>query len=165
MRSRFGDGSTPPKVLDTPKPVSSVMINRTFGAPLGGTTRGAHQGVDWAAFRSILPSNLSGSGGSCFPLMGAVAHGEPAGQFACCAAAGMIPIASKALASATSLRRRLMNDIGVNRMGVSFLALSRRLQSLGQASERRVGCAGAPLSDTTSFKFPLRLGAVDFLTA
>src|SRR5664279_1562154 len=127
MRSRFGDGITPPKVLDTPKPVSSVMINRTFGAPLVGTTRGAHQGVDWAAFRSILPSNLSGGGGSCFPLMGAVAHGEPTGQFACCAAAGMIPIASKALANATSLRRRLINDIGLNRMCVSFRTMSTRM--------------------------------------
>src|ERR1035441_6301727 len=108
--SSVGVGITPPKVLVTPKPESSVMISRTLGAPLGGTTRGAHQGVDWAAFRSILPSNLSGSGGSCFPLMRAVAHGEPTGQFACCAAAGMIPIASKALANATSLRR-LVNDI------------------------------------------------------
>src|ERR1022692_1441982 len=112
---------TPPKVLGTPKPESSVMMSRTFGAPLGGTTRGAHQGVDWAALRSILPSNLSGGGGSCLPLMGVVAHGEPTGQFACWAAVGMIPIASKAPASATSLRRRLMNDIGLNRMCVSFL--------------------------------------------
>src|SRR5664279_5231176 len=78
-RSKVGVGMTPPKVLGTPKPESSVMMSSTFGAPFGGTTRGAHHGVDWAAFRSILPSNLSGSGGICFPLMGAVAHGEPTG--------------------------------------------------------------------------------------
>ena len=39
MRSSAGVGITPPKVLATPKPESSVMISRTFGAPLGGTTR------------------------------------------------------------------------------------------------------------------------------
>jgi hypothetical protein len=39
MRSRFGVGITPPNVLETPKPVSSVMINRMFGASFAGTTR------------------------------------------------------------------------------------------------------------------------------
>ncbi len=39
-----GVGMTPPKVLGTPKPASSVMMSRTLGAPLGGTTRGAHHG-------------------------------------------------------------------------------------------------------------------------
>jgi hypothetical protein len=57
MRSRFGVGTTPPNVLVTPKPVSSVMIKRTFGAPLGGTTRAGQYGVDCAALRSILPRN------------------------------------------------------------------------------------------------------------
>ena len=37
--SRFGVGITPPKVLETPNPVSSVIISRTFGASLGGATR------------------------------------------------------------------------------------------------------------------------------
>src|ERR1039457_162114 len=135
-RSRVGVGMTPPKVLGTPKPESSVMMSRTFGAPLGGTTRGAHQGVDWAAFRSILPSNLSGGGGSCLPLMGAVAHGEPTGQFACWAAAGMIPIASKAPASAILLRRRLMADIGESCIGTSFRRCHLVLESLDCWSER-----------------------------
>jgi hypothetical protein len=57
--------------------------------------------------------------------MGAVAHGEPTGQFACWAAAGMIPIASKAPASAILSRRRFMKDIGANRMGVSFRTMSK----------------------------------------
>lgn len=39
IRSSVGVGMTPPNVLVTPKPVSSVMISSTFGAPLGGTTR------------------------------------------------------------------------------------------------------------------------------
>src|SRR5450631_1226913 len=110
-RSRVGVGMMPPKVLVTPKPESSVMMSRTFGAPLGGTTRGAHQGVDCAALRSILPSNLSGSGGSCLPLMGVVAQGEPTGQFVCWAAADIVPIVSKAPARATSGRRHFMADM------------------------------------------------------
>ena len=46
MRSMVGVGMTPPKVLGAPKPESSVMISKTFGAPFGGTTRGAHHGFD-----------------------------------------------------------------------------------------------------------------------
>src|SRR5271157_312816 len=121
MRSSAGVGITPPKVLGRAKPWSSVMMSSTFGAPFGGTTRGGHQGFDCSALRSILPSNLSGGGGSCLPLIGAVAHGEPIGQLGCCAAAGITPIASKALASAISLRRRFVADIVVNCIGSSFL--------------------------------------------
>ena len=54
-RSSVGDGMTPPKVLETPRPVSSVMISRMFGAPLGGTTRAGQYGFDCSTFRSILP--------------------------------------------------------------------------------------------------------------
>jgi hypothetical protein len=39
MRSSDGVGITPTKVLGAAKPTSSVMISKTFGAPLGGTTR------------------------------------------------------------------------------------------------------------------------------
>ena len=37
---------TPPKVLETPYPWSSVMMSRTLGAPLGGTTRGGQYGFE-----------------------------------------------------------------------------------------------------------------------
>ena len=70
MRSRAGVGMTPPKVLGAPKPTSSVMISRTLGAPLGGTTRGGHQGFDCAALPSILPPNFGGGGGSCSAVDG-----------------------------------------------------------------------------------------------
>src|SRR5512137_287226 len=40
IRSRAGVGMTPPKVLGTPNPASSVIMSRTLGAPLGGTMRG-----------------------------------------------------------------------------------------------------------------------------
>src|SRR5215472_3690453 len=54
--SSVGVGTTPPNALVTPKPVSSVIISSTFGAPLGGTTRAGQYGVDCAALRSILPA-------------------------------------------------------------------------------------------------------------
>src|SRR5450631_2095362 len=84
-RSRVGVGMTPPKVLGTPKPESSVMISSTFGAPLGGTTRGAHQGVDSVAFSLIIPPNFGSGGGSCLPSIDVVALGEPRTPVTCCA--------------------------------------------------------------------------------
>ena len=72
-----GVGMTPPNVLGTPKPASSVMISRMLGAPLGGTTRGGHHGFDWSASSLITPPNFGAGGGSCLPLMVVVALGEP----------------------------------------------------------------------------------------
>ena len=72
-----GVGMTPPKVLGTPKPESSVMMSRTLGAPLGGTTRGAHHAFDCRALSLITPPNFGSGGGSCFPSMVVVALGEP----------------------------------------------------------------------------------------
>jgi hypothetical protein len=46
-------------------------------APFGGTTRMGQYGVDWAAFRSILPSNFCGGGGSWLPSIVVFALGEP----------------------------------------------------------------------------------------
>ena len=60
------------------------MISSTLGAPLGGTTRGGHQGVDCSALRSILPPNGSAAGGgSCLPSMVVVALGEPSSPVIC----------------------------------------------------------------------------------
>src|SRR5262245_54669245 len=88
MRSRFGVGITPPNVLETPKPVSSVMIKSTLGAPSGGTMRGGQYGVDCAALRSILPPNFGGSGGSWLPSIVVVAAGEPGTPVVCWPNAG-----------------------------------------------------------------------------
>ena len=77
MRSSAGVGMTPPKVLGAPKPSSSVMISSTLGAPAGGTTRGAHQGVDCGAVWLITPPNLGSGGGSRLPLIVVVAWGDP----------------------------------------------------------------------------------------
>src|SRR6266511_713316 len=77
MRSRFGVGMTPPKVLGAPKPTSSVMMSSTLGAPLGGTTRGGQYGLDCAALRLISPPNFGGGFGRYRPSIVVVAAGEP----------------------------------------------------------------------------------------
>ena len=88
MRSKAGVGMTPPNVLGRRKPTSSVMIKSTLGAPLGGTTRGGHQGVDCAAFSLITPPNFGSGGGNCFPSMVVVALGEPGTPVVCWAMQG-----------------------------------------------------------------------------
>ena len=70
-------GRDPPKVLGAAKPTSSVMINRMFGAPSGGTTVGGHQGFDWAAFRLISPPNGNAGGGRTSPVIVRDSFGEP----------------------------------------------------------------------------------------
>src|ERR1700730_14847964 len=53
------------------------MISRMLGAPLGGTTRGGHHGLESLALSLISPPNFIGGGGSCFPSSVTVAPGEP----------------------------------------------------------------------------------------
>jgi hypothetical protein len=57
------------------------MMSKTFGASLGGTTRGAHHGFDCKASFLITPPNFVSGGGSWLPGMVEVAPGEPG----CCA--------------------------------------------------------------------------------
>src|SRR5450631_146070 len=54
------------------------MMSRMLGAPLGGTTRGGHQGVESLALSLIVPPNAGGGGGSCDPSTVVVALGVPA---------------------------------------------------------------------------------------
>ena len=61
------------------------MMSSTLGAPLGGTMRGGHQGVDSEAFSLITPPNFGSGGGSCFPSMVVVALGDPNSPVTCCA--------------------------------------------------------------------------------
>src|SRR5260370_41867827 len=64
------------------------MMSSTFGAPLGGTTRGGHQEVESLALSLMTPPNFGGGGGICFPSMVVVALGEPVVPVTCCATAG-----------------------------------------------------------------------------
>src|SRR5262249_54225089 len=81
MRSSAGVGITPPKVLGAAKPTSSVMMRRMLGAPLGGTIRGAHHGLDWEALRLIVPPNFGCGFGRYLPSMVVVALGDPGAAF------------------------------------------------------------------------------------
>jgi hypothetical protein len=83
MRSSAGVGTTPPKVLGAPNPLSSVMMSSTLGAPLGGTMRGAHQAFESDAFSLMIPPNFGSGGGSCLPLMVVVAPGDPGTPVIC----------------------------------------------------------------------------------
>ena len=68
---------TPPNVLGTPKPESSVMISRMLGACLGGTMRGAHHALEFRASFLMTPPNFGSGAGNCRPLMVVVASGAP----------------------------------------------------------------------------------------
>ncbi len=61
MRSMVGVGMTPPKVLGTAKPASSVMMSRMLGASFGGTMRGGHQGLEFK--RVVLDHTTEGWSG------------------------------------------------------------------------------------------------------
>src|SRR5262245_26801452 len=96
--SNVGVGIGPPKVLAAPKPTSSVMMSKTFGAPLGALTSLGKSGLDVRAMRSIWPLNgASGLGrdssgcslGAGFAPGWPLASPPPAGATAgSCASAG-----------------------------------------------------------------------------
>src|SRR5438128_6604659 len=111
MRSIVGVGMTPPNVLGTPKPESSVMISKMLGAPLGGTMRGAHQAFDCRASSLITPPNFGSGGGSCFPLIVVVAPGEPGVPVTCWAQAE-VATAITAAPNITIRRMYLFGFIG-----------------------------------------------------
>src|SRR5262249_46238238 len=76
-RSRVGVGIGPPKVLAAPKPVSSVMMRRTFGAPFGAVTAFGKSGVDSLALRPMMPRNCGcGIGRTAEPPDGGAARSE-----------------------------------------------------------------------------------------
>src|SRR5882724_2003711 len=61
------------------------MMSNTFGAPLGGTTRGGHHCLESRALSLITPPNFIGGGGICFPSIVTVALGEPGVPVTFCA--------------------------------------------------------------------------------
>src|SRR5450631_3983212 len=64
------------------------MMSRMLGAPLGGTKRGGHQGVESLALSLIIPPNAGGGVGSWEPSAVVVALGEPATPVTTCEEAG-----------------------------------------------------------------------------
>src|SRR6516162_2364262 len=103
MRSMVGVGITPPKVPGAPKPWSSVIMSSTLGAPLGGTTRGGHQGVDSEAFSLITPPNFGSGDGSWLPGIVVVALGDPGTPVICWADTQPQSMA-RTLAAASTMR-------------------------------------------------------------
>src|SRR5208282_259685 len=65
------------------------MIKTMLGAPLGGTTRGGHHGVESLALSLITPPKGSDGGGSCLPSSVIVALGEPGTPLICWARAAL----------------------------------------------------------------------------
>src|ERR1035438_8109591 len=83
------------------------MMRSTLGAPLGGTTRGGHQGVESLAVSLITPPNFGGGGGICFPLMVVVASAWPNVPVTTCAWEAVPP--GKKLAAANAPKVSLRN--------------------------------------------------------
>src|SRR5271157_1626332 len=83
------------------------MMSSTLGAPLGGTMRGGHQGVESLALSLIAPPNFGGGGGICFPSMVVVALGEPNVPVTCCAEIALPPPKKLATASAPKVSFRI----------------------------------------------------------
>src|SRR5437016_5691208 len=79
------------------------MMSSTFGAPFGGTMRGAHQAFDCRALSLITPPNFGGGAGSCLPSIVVVALGEPGVPLTCCAKAGDVASMSSAQAETVSM--------------------------------------------------------------
>src|SRR5664279_2390415 len=82
------------------------MMSSTLGAPLGGTTRGGHQGVESVASSLITPPNFGGGGGICLPLIVVVASAEPSVPVTCCPKSAFVPKKLKT-ASAPSANFRI----------------------------------------------------------
>src|SRR5262245_40150669 len=60
-QARVGVGLGAPTVLDAPKPVSSVVISRMFGAPFGAVAALGKTGLESLVVRPMTPRN-GGSG-------------------------------------------------------------------------------------------------------
>src|SRR6266478_4736111 len=75
-------------------------MSSTLGAPLGGTTRGGHHGLESLTLCWITPPNLGGGDGSCLPSIVIVALGEP----------GVPSICSAFAPGDRAVPRRTLND-------------------------------------------------------
>src|SRR5690606_27192758 len=117
MRSIVGVGMTPPKVLGTPNPASSVMMSKTLGASLGGTMRGAHQALDERASFSIVPPNAGSGAGSLWPLTVVVAPGDPT-----------VPVVSMAVPAGTAAAGAAGEAGGAAGVGLSALSTACRVE-------------------------------------
>src|SRR5437763_16345749 len=90
------------------------MIRRMFGAPLGATTRGGKDGVEYVTVSVITAPNGIGGGGICSPSIVVVAPGEPGMPVVCICAVAEGATAMTTAASIPPRRICLADFIGVN---------------------------------------------------
>src|ERR1700734_3094532 len=86
------------------------MMSSTLGAPLGGTTRGGHQGVESLALSLITPPNFGGGAGSCLPSTVVVALAEPNVPVTTCAPTGATVNAAASRNTAASVMTPIFLD-------------------------------------------------------
>jgi len=88
------------------------MINKTFGAPFGGTIRGSQHGFDSRESRLMTPPNGLGSGGSCFSeLRDAVPAAEHGSEAGCWARAPLAANVATEIPANANLRIRAVNRL------------------------------------------------------
>jgi hypothetical protein len=129
-----GVGITPPKVLGTPNPASSVMISSTLGASLGGTTVGGHHGLDCKAPSLMTPPNFGSGAGSCLLLTVVVALGEPSVPLTCWAWTEPLPRQDTTGSRQKARARNFLNMFPFPRL-TPDKALGDENESLHQAPE------------------------------
>src|ERR1035438_10229653 len=112
------------------------MIRSTLGAPLGGTTRGGHHGLESVALSLITPPNFGAGDGICFPLIVVVASAAPKVPVTCWAEAALPPPKKVATASAPRVSFRKLAPKSI----FSLLTSNSRLASQGDGCDARVAC-------------------------
>src|SRR5271170_6383057 len=118
------------------------MINRTLGAPLGGTICGGQYGLESLALRLMTPPNFEAGFGMYFPSIVVVLLGEPG--------AGLVGCWSPWAASVA-----LGSTIASSWPRVSFSAQHATVTDLGAfvalAVAKRSGARAFALCDSSSF--------------
>src|SRR5271166_1036118 len=131
------------------------MMSRILGAPLGGTIRGGHHGLESVAFSLITPPNGGGGAGIWFPLIVVVALGSPNVPVTTCAEAP--PPANKvetASAPMVSFRKPALKSIHLPLVGTTWFASVRGRNAKGWSGDQpmRMLCLGRLLAPAPECK-------------
>src|SRR5215471_14491407 len=111
-RSSVGVRIGPPKALAAPKPVSSVMMSRTLGAPFGAVTSLGKSGLDSVALRPITPPNgASGTGRTGEPPVGDVLTDLSCAKRLACGPLKAVSQPSRATTARTNAPNRVLIDL------------------------------------------------------
>src|SRR5271166_909722 len=108
------------------------MMRSTLGAPLGGTIRGGHQGLESLASFLMMPPNFGAGAGSWFPGIVVVALAVPSSPVTCCAFAEALASTNAATRVAVS-GAPWMQDFAVRGRCIAVLSIE------GACSRARIG--------------------------